>query len=95
MSTVLASPEFQDCQRLLIDRVSAPAPTTEFVDSLVIAFPQFAKDLAHSRVAILVGDTASFGMARMFTIKLEMQQAVPPVAVFRDERQAVTWLIAA
>ena len=95
MSTVLASPEFQDCRRLLIDRVSAPAPTTEFIDALVLAFPQFAKDLAHSRVAILVGDAASFGMARMLSIKLEMRQAAPPVAVFRDEHQAVNWLIAA
>ena len=95
MSTVLASPEFQDCQRLLIDRVSAPAPTTAFVDSLVVAFPQFAGELAHARVAILVGDTVSFGMARMFSIKLEMRQSAPSVAVFRDEDQAVNWLIAA
>ena len=94
VTALLANPQFQKHPAVLIDRTGAEPPSTALVDALVDAVGTFAHALEHARVAILVGDTVAFGMARMMATKFELRSSGgPPMGVFRDEEAAVEWLI--
>jgi hypothetical protein len=92
MLDTMASDDFLKHQRLLVDRRSSKAQTTAFVDAVVAFLSFHASRLTQFRVAILVHDDAGLGMARMTSLKVELNSGKGEIQPFRDYDDAVRWL---
>src|SRR4030081_2618235 len=60
---------YRDRRRILIHRRRSPPPTTAFVDLMIQFANEHAAEVASTRAAIVVADSAGFGMARMAELK--------------------------
>ena len=90
MHALLADPKYQTGSGLLVDRRLAGAPSAAFVRRLVGFLRDHSEELSGARVAMLVAEPASYGMARMlqaFAAELPMQ-----IEVFREMDEAEKWL---
>jgi hypothetical protein len=85
----LMDPAYLPGYGFLLDRRKATGPpTTEFIRAVVAFSEAHRAVLADSRWAVVVGDAASFGMARMgqmLAVDLEIE-------VFTDMTEAEAWL---
>ena len=88
----LASSVFRAQRALLVDRRLSVAPTTAFVDAIVAFLSEHQSEFADSRVAVVVRDTAGYGMGRMTQLKGE-DSVHMTIAPFRDYDAAVRWLM--
>lgn len=91
MDAVLRDPEFRPGYALLLDRSRlATAPEADYIRGVVEYMRGHAAELGGARVAIVVGNAAAYGMARMAQILLED----PPEAsqVFTKLEEAMDWL---
>jgi hypothetical protein len=91
--TVLHNAVFRQRRAILVDRRGAEAPTPAFVGTVVQFMAAHADALAH-RTAVIVGDAAGFGMARMTALRAEFDTPAATIRPFYDYDQAVRWLTA-
>ena len=84
---------FRSRRRMLIDRRRATPPTTAFVDSMIRFAAEHPADVG-TRVAVVVADSAGFGMARMAELKASGSVPEASIMVFREYAAAVDWLTA-
>ena len=77
---------------VLIDRRQAMPAQTPYIQAIVAQVKALPEAHRPRRVAILVADATSFGVARMVEIMLE---GVVPIRAYRKEEDAVGWLLAA
>jgi hypothetical protein len=86
---ILSDADFRPGFDILADRRGIPAPTPQYVRSLI----EFAKRhhlLGESRFALVVDSPASFGMARMGQ---HIGDGLPtPIMIFEDLAEAEAWL---
>jgi hypothetical protein len=88
---VLDDPTFQQCRAILVDRRHAEPPTTAFV-ATVVRFMAAHVDALALRTAVLVRDSAAFGMTRMTALTAEFESAKAIIHPFYDRDDAVRWL---
>jgi len=81
--------------KVLVDRRSASAPTTAFVETMTHFMATHRSELSGKRAAVLVADDAGFGMSRMTELVAELEVPEVFIRTFRDYETAVQWLIGA
>ena len=92
MKEVLAHRDAHPPLRLLIDARYCSAPLTPFVRRAVEQWAIEEKQLRRARIAIVVGDDASYGMARMAEIAVDVRHLPFTLRGFRDWDHAGQWL---
>ena len=85
---------YRDLRRILIDRRRAAPPTTAFVDLMIRFASEHAADVGSTRAAVVVADSAGFGMARMAELKASGSIPEASIMVFREYDAAIDWLVA-
>ena len=92
MLAILADPSYRPGFDFLIDRRAAPAPTSDFIRRVVAFNREHHQELGGGR-AVVVGNTADFGMGRMAEILSEGEPS--PIRAFTSLDEALRWLRAA
>jgi len=77
---------------LLVDRRQATPPSSEEVKQMVQFFEENRSALSGRSAAIVVGDDAGFGMARMIELRSRLELPDGTMRVFRNYDDAVAWL---
>jgi hypothetical protein len=76
----------------LVDRRTAGVPTSALIDDMVSYFRLHAERLSGSTAAVVVGEEAAYGMARMLAIRAEVGQVQITMKIFLDYAAALGWL---
>jgi hypothetical protein len=77
---------------LLVDRRQATPPSSEEVRQMVQFFEANRWTLSGRSAAVVVGDDAGFGMARMIELRSRLELPDGIIRVFRNSDDAVVWL---
>ena len=90
MTSVFRDPDFQPGFSFLMDRRHVKiVPTTEYIRKVVAFDREHQAEFAMSRIATVVSESASFGMARMAE---ELSGTEDKLRVFNDIEEARRWL---
>jgi hypothetical protein len=87
--SILSDPDFRPGFDIIADRRGVPAPTSQYVRSL-LEFAYRHRLLGESRFALVVDTAASFGMARMAQLIGDGEPT--PIRIFIDLAEAEAWL---
>ena len=92
-ATALLGSDFcREHGRVLVDRRSASAPPTAFVETMTHLFAAHRSALSGKRAAVLVADDAGFGMSRMTELIAQLEAPEVFIRTFRDYETAIEWL---
>ena len=91
MTEVLEHPDFRPGIGVISDRRGIPVPSADYVRS-AIEFSHAHPALSSCLYALIVSDTASYGMARMGQILGDDLRA--PIGIFRTPEEAEDWIVA-
>ncbi len=91
-TALLASDFCRKHGRVLVDRRSASAPPTAFVETMTHLFSANRSALSGKRAAVLVADDAGFGMSRMTELISQLEAPELFIRTFRDYDTATEWL---
>lgn len=78
--------------RVLVDRRAGSPLPREFVERMVQFFQRHADAVKGWRVAVVAGDDAGYGMARMLELTAEARNVAFVLRSFRSYEQAESWL---
>jgi hypothetical protein len=78
--------------RVLSDRRFAGAMNIDLINSMLEYLRDHQEQLAGSALAVIVSSTASFQMARMLELRMELNDMRIKLKVFLDEADARHWL---
>ena len=92
MLAVLAAPVSRPRLKMLIDRRKGEPVSVGFVNQMTDFLATHQSALSGSRRAIVVGDDAAFGMARMTELKSTLENPDSMARVFRSYSEAILWL---
>lgn len=83
---MFADPAYAPGFGVLVDRRRAAVPSADFVRHVVRFLSRYHREMAGARVAMLVGEAAGYGMARMLQILAD--QLPFELEVFTDPDEA-------
>ena len=78
--------------RILSDRRAATSLDERMIADMLNFLRANTARIRGSRVAVVVADTASFGMVRMLEIRADLDDVPVVLRVFRDHHEAADWL---
>jgi hypothetical protein len=91
-AAMVADPVFRATKRMVVDATNCVPPTPDFVRQMMKLAEKYRADLSGSRVAVVVKDDATFGMARMAELLIEARQLPMRLTGFRQMESAAAWL---
>lgn len=94
LSAIIGHSAFAPPYNFLIDRRQASAPTAEFVRRMADFFASHARELGHSRGAVIVSSEVAYGAGRMAQLMAEARNPAITMRIFRDDVEAERWLSA-
>jgi hypothetical protein len=92
LAAIFEDPGYRRGFGFLLDRRAVPASSSGYLMAALSWIKQHQDEVAGSRWAVLVGDPANYGMARLGQT---LGEGLPvQFEVFRDPREAEAWLLA-
>ena len=88
----IESPAFQQSRAVIVDRLNASPISNEFLERMLLFGRAHAQELSGSRIAIVVADETSFGVARMAQLRSEFEFPTLLIRPFRTIDAANDWL---